>query len=464
MFKVVPRAGDTMADRYILERPVAEGGMGSVWRAKHRTLGRSFAIKFLKTAVLGGESLEQRFFREARLAASVQHRFVVAIVDYGVTDETVPYMVMEFLQGESLDRRAHRGPPLSVRELLRICGEVSLGLEAVHQAGVIHRDLKPDNIMLVREADGIIPKLVDFGISRPEVERIDGKKRLTHPGAFMGTPWYMSPEQARRAEGDRRSDIYSMGVIIYEALVGQAPFDHPELPALLEAVKAGGAAPLVSRRPELGVELSAIVERAMALDPAARFDTAAELAARLLEASAQLPATLMCPDPPVVSRTDTEFIDRPSPSPRNQTQELDGSRQDLVVRRAGSGRWLDPRRERAVAVAGALLGAACLLWAAGKARNVPAALPPATTLQASAQPIGPEGMAGIRAADDPGAPVSAGARGERTFTAPALSRPTASGPAGAPPEEIRRAGRKATRHADGRGRVAIPDVFRTPGF
>src|SRR5207248_1154272 len=128
--KVVPRSGDTIAERYILERPIAEGGMGSVWRARHRTLGRRFAIKFLKTTILGGESLEQRFLREARMAASVQHRFVVDIVDFGVTAEAIPYMVMEFLQGESLERRCRRLPPLPVAELLRIGAEVLLGLEA----------------------------------------------------------------------------------------------------------------------------------------------------------------------------------------------------------------------------------------------------------------------------------------------------------------------------------------------
>src|SRR5688572_20457529 len=228
--------------------------MGSVWRAQHRTLGRHFAIKFLKTTVLGGESLEQRFLREARMAASIQHRFVVDIVDFGLTSDAIPYMVMEFLEGESLDRRSRRLPPLPVAELLRIAAEALLGLEAVHQAGVVHRDLKPENIMLVREADGIIPKLVDFGISSAEVERAHGRRRLTNPGAFMGTPWYMSPEQAGRQDADRRSDIYSMGVIIYEALLGEAPFDHPELSKLLEQVQAGAAQPLASRRPELGEE------------------------------------------------------------------------------------------------------------------------------------------------------------------------------------------------------------------
>jgi serine/threonine-protein kinase len=438
--------------------------MGSVWRAKHRTLGRSFAVKFLKTSPLGGEPLEQRFLREARLAAAIQHRFVVDIVDYGVIPDGSPYMVMEYLEGESLDRRIRRMPPLSVRELLRIASDVLLGLEAVHQAGVIHRDLKPENIMLVREADGVIPKLVDFGISRPEAERTEGRKRLTHPGVFMGTPWYMSPEQARREEVDRRSDIYSMGVIVYEALTGEAPYDHPELTALLDAVRAGGARPLSSRRPELGAELSGAIERAMAVDPAARFQSAAELSARLGELAATLPEALACPEPPVVARTDTEVIDRPANAARARTEELSGEPQDLVLAGAG-GAWLDARRERVLGLAGALLGAAMLVWAAARARR-PAPLETIAPLQAAVQAPAAVAAEMLNAlASARGDPTGRAEPAPPTFSAtraPALEATAAALPA----EEPRRAGRRP-RPAEARPRgrsVAVPDVFRTPGF
>jgi eukaryotic-like serine/threonine-protein kinase len=449
--KVVPHAGDTIADRYVLERPIAEGGMGSVWRAQHRTLGRSFAIKFLKTTIQGAETLEQRFLREARMAASIQHRFVVDIVDFGVTPDAVPYMVMEFLQGESLDRRCRRLPPLSVVELLRIASDVLLGLEAVHQAGVVHRDLKPENIMLVREADGIIPKLVDFGISSAEVERAHGRRRLTNPGAFVGTPWYMSPEQVGRQEADRRSDIYSVGVIVYEALLGEAPFDHPELMQLLQLVRAGGATPLVVHRPELGEPLSAAVARAMATDPAQRFESAAQMAAHLQELAAQLPDTVMCVAPPSITRTDTEVLRRPAGLPR--TRELGSQDEDLTQpkRRA----W---PTKRLVAAAGALLGIALLTWDATPGPNQPARAPAASALQASTTAASPE--IARRNQEVPGTRAPAARRDEPTFTAASAAPGTAA------PESEKRATPRRSRGPDGRvhGRIAVPEVFRTPGF
>jgi serine/threonine-protein kinase len=475
MVKVVPSAGDTIADRYILERAIAEGGMGSVWRAKHRTLGRCFAVKFLKPDMLGGEPLEQRFLREARLAASIQHRFVVDIVDYGVGASMggTPYMVMEFLEGESLDHRHRRAPPLTVRQLLRICAETLLGLEAVHQAGVVHRDLKPENIMLVREADGVIPKLIDFGISSPEVERADSRKRITQPGVFVGTPWYMSPEQVRRDEADRRSDIYSMGVILYEGVIGEAPYDHEDLADLLDAVKAGGAPTLRERRPELGADLSAIVERAMALDPEARFQSAAEMAARLFEVAAQLPDTLRCPAPPTVTRTDTELVDRAPPAARNVTCELALTRQEVLVRRAGASQWRRERRERLVALGGALLAAALLVWAADKARDLPSgspARPKAPAALAHAASTSTSTSTSPAPARDPAVPRPATAReSATTLAATAPAGVAANEPAAAAPAGPARTGRGAPRRAsasDARPREvpATPDVFRSPGF
>jgi len=421
--------------------------MGSVWRARHRTLGRSFAIKFLKTTILGGESLEQRFLDEARMAASIQHRFVVDIVDFGVNAEAIPFMVMEFLHGESLDHRCRRLPPLPVVELLRVGAEVLLGLEAVHQAGIVHRDLKPENIMLVQEADGIIPKLVDFGISQLEVEPAEGRKRNTSPGAVLGTPWYMSPEQARRDEIDRRADIYSLGVILYEALTGVPPFDHQEMGALLELVRRGGATPLHQQRPELGEELSAVIERAMALDPAARFQSAAQMAATLVEVSARLLPSLECASPPSVSRTDTELVDRPPP-PR--THEL-GPAPSLFL---PPPRW---RSRRALAVAGATAGAVLLLWMTVRGRAGTGTAPAtAQAAVAASTAVSTEVVPG--GGEDPATPQPASERSP-TFTA-------AAGGPGSVAVERQQARRPAAHGArrEGAGRAALPDVFRTPGF
>jgi serine/threonine-protein kinase len=412
--------------------------MGSVWRAQHRTLGRSFAIKFLKTNLMGGELLEQRFLAEARMAASVRHRFVVDLVDYGVTSDAVPFMVMEFLEGESLERRCRRRPPLAVAELLRMGAEVLLGLEAVHQAGIIHRDLKPDNVMLVHQADGTIPKLVDFGISRMEVEPDQGAPRITHPGAVLGTPWYMSPEQARRDRTDRRSDIYSMGVILYEALAGAPPFDDPELAGLLEKVRVGGATPLRLRRPELGDELSGVIEQAMCVEPSARFESAAQMAARLLEQSSRVPATLACVAAPGVSRTDTEIVER---VPRRRTRELPPTPAARPVR---SGR-------RALVYVGATLGAALLAWVTLRARPDEGRVAPAT---AHASVVAaPEVVA---SAPDESEPHAIEDHRQRTLTAP-----VAPAPVGEERHRRRTQARSGRREPT---RVAVPEVFRTPGF
>lgn len=302
----MPRIGYTIGGKYVLQEEIGEGAMGSVWKAVHQTLGRPFAVKFLKALGMNADRMEKRFFQEARLAASIQHRFVVDIVDFGVTDEGTPYMVMEHLQGESLGRRLTHGPALPVRELIRILAQSLVGLEAVHQAGVIHRDLKPENVMLVPEAGGAIPKLVDFGISRSETQMSDITRstKLTQPGLTVGTPWYMSPEQVRgRKNIDRRTDTYSMGVILYEALTGKLPFDDPDQLQLLRKVVNGGADPVMAIRPELGPYLSAIVERAMLVNPGRRFGTASEMAATLFSVTGQVPETLACP---IRAQSDTE--------------------------------------------------------------------------------------------------------------------------------------------------------------
>jgi serine/threonine protein kinase len=271
--------------------------MGSVWKAVHRTLGRPFAIKFLKPYDLDVERQQERFLQEARLAAAVSHHFVVDIVDYGMTDEATPYLVMEYLQGESLGARLRREPSMTVRELLRVISAALHGLEAVHQAGVIHRDIKPENILLVPEAGGVIPKLVDFSISRSELVEVpigESPALRTIPGSAVGTPWYMAPEQAEGAgRVCRRSDVYSVGVILYEALSGVMPFDGPDVDAVLLAVVEGKPRALAEACPAIPPALAAVVERAMRYEPAERL-TAAEMAAAL--DALVVPEALVCAD------------------------------------------------------------------------------------------------------------------------------------------------------------------------
>jgi serine/threonine-protein kinase len=290
--------GHTIADRYVLWDVIAEGSMGTVWLAQHLTLERPFAVKFLKTPTVSTFRLRERFIREARLTAAVRSPHVVDVVDYGVLEDGTPFMVMELLDGEPLARRLRREPPLGVRELLRLTTCVLDGLEAVHQAGVVHRDVKPENVVLVHRGTDMVPKLVDFGVCCMTMRELDGERseRLTAPGTTFGTPWYMSPEHAMGLDVDGRTDLYGVGVMLYEALSGRLPFDAPEgdVIALLRAVASGGVAPLAEQRSDLPPQLACAIDRALASNPEARFATAADMAGALREAAVHVPRDLVC--------------------------------------------------------------------------------------------------------------------------------------------------------------------------
>ncbi len=213
--------GVVLGDRYRVDERIGAGGMGLVYRATHVLIGRKLAIKLLRQRYAAQPEIAQRFVQEARVSSSVKHPNVVDIIDYGTTPHGSPYYVMEFLAGHSLAREVVDRGPLEPRRALGIAVQIARGLAAAHQAGIIHRDLKPDNVFVV-PADAGAPeqvKLLDFGIAR-----IAGRTtRLTAAGTIVGTPEYMSPEQARGDELDARSDIYALGVVLFEMLTGQVP-------------------------------------------------------------------------------------------------------------------------------------------------------------------------------------------------------------------------------------------------
>ena len=275
--------GKHIGEKYRLVEPIGQGGMATVWRAEHVTLGRAVAIKFLVGIGTNVSHRSERFIREARVIATVRHRHVVDVLDFGVTEEGQPYMVMELLEGVTLSDRLAQGPPLSDALIVDVIATTLSGLAAVHDLGIVHRDLKPENIFLVEDADGLFPKLIDFGVSRGFDHDADG--RLTGTGGVVGTPQYMSPEQARGMRDiDARSDIFSMGTVLYECLTGTHPFQSENPGDILIMIVANDLAPPESVRPDIPPALAHVIEVAMQKDRAARWQSAREMREALLAA------------------------------------------------------------------------------------------------------------------------------------------------------------------------------------
>jgi serine/threonine-protein kinase len=275
-------------ERYRLDALIGEGGMASVWRAWDLTLQRPIAVKLLFARESHTEeALVDRFLREARIAASVQHRNVIHIVDFGTTADGQPFMVMELLEGETLAARLRRQKPLPVADVVQI-GHLTLrGLSAVHAAGIIHRDLKPENVYLKDEGGVVYPKILDFGISR-SIEPAHGPRSAltTREGVIVGTPEYMSPEQARGVKQlDYRTDLYSMGVVLYEALTGQLPYTSENVGDLIIKIVTGCATSAHELVPGVPREISDVVARAMARQPGDRYRDALEMQEALLLAA-----------------------------------------------------------------------------------------------------------------------------------------------------------------------------------
>jgi eukaryotic-like serine/threonine-protein kinase len=265
---------------------LGEGGMGRVYCAEHRELGDRVALKMLRSRFAGSPEAKSRFFAEARAASQVTHPHVVTIIDSREGADGLNYFVMELLEGETLrDLLAREGPP-SIARSLRIGAQVAEGLAAVHAAGIVHRDLKPDNIFLTRHGAGDFVKILDFGVAR-----LVGCKALagislqrTAEGAILGTPEYMSPEQASGKAIDHRSDVYALGVVLFELLCGRKPFE-PECfgDLLVQQLTRAPPRPRDVRGP--GAQLPEAVEEligaCLQVDPGRRVQSMDDLAAQL---------------------------------------------------------------------------------------------------------------------------------------------------------------------------------------
>ncbi|HEX4445369.1 MAG TPA: serine/threonine-protein kinase, partial [Polyangiaceae bacterium] len=282
MNDAIPPVQGLVAGKYEILGLIGRGGMGSVWEGRHTSLGTRVAVKFIDPEYAESQEACARFVTEARAAATIQSKYAIQIFDHGVTEAGRPYIVMELLVGEPLDKRLERLGRLSLTETARIIGHVSRALQRAHDAGIIHRDLKPENIFLVRtpDDDDEIAKVLDFGIAKikaPPGEQ--GISSSTKTGAVLGTPYYMSPEQARGLRNiDHRSDLWSLGVIAHKCVTGVLPFEGESVGDLLVKICTAPLPTPSVTVPGLTATFDAWFARALEREPARRFGRASELA------------------------------------------------------------------------------------------------------------------------------------------------------------------------------------------
>jgi serine/threonine protein kinase len=261
--------GMTVDERYQVLRLLGSGGMGTVVLARHTALKRLVAIKFVEQQQVSGSGAAERLFREAQAAASIKHPNIIDVLDVGVTSWGNPYLVMEYLQGENLSAFTEREGHLSVAQACVVVSAVLDGLSAAHELGIVHRDLKPQNVVLSRKRTELVIKLIDFGIAKVNEPSLSP---LTRSGELVGTPSFMSPEQAKGEDVDARSDIFCVGVLFHRLLTGNNPFAGTNYHSLLHRIATG--------EPELGANLSAdtraFIERCLAKNPSSRFQSAQE--------------------------------------------------------------------------------------------------------------------------------------------------------------------------------------------
>ncbi|HSF03326.1 MAG TPA: serine/threonine-protein kinase, partial [Solirubrobacterales bacterium] len=272
--------------RYRILEPIGRGGMGSVYRAHDPTLDRLVAIKVMAQDAEAGAEAKTRFLREAQSAARLNHPNIITVYELG-EDQGRVFIVMELLEGDPLSRVIARVPTLPLRRKIGLMMQICEGLAFAHQRGVVHRDMKPANVFVLQNGH---VKILDFGIARV------GSSELTRTGLLMGTPNYMSPEQARGRRTDSRSDIFSVGVLFYELLSGRKPFVGEDYFETLDKVRYEEPVPLVQLTTGLSPVLIATVQRAMAKDPAARYQSLEDMKADLVTVAEVTPATAAVED------------------------------------------------------------------------------------------------------------------------------------------------------------------------
>jgi serine/threonine-protein kinase len=390
-----PLIGFELADRYVIEALIGEGGMGRVYRARHIRMSRRFAIKVLFGDLAADGKARSRFSREAEASSRLSHPNVVSVVDFGETDEGLLYLAMDYIEGQELHRVVAREAPFDAARCLSILRQLARGLAHAHDKGLIHRDFKTENILVTTDGPDEIARIVDFGIAVVG-EMTAPEQRLTTEGMVLGTPAYMSPEQSTGEEIDHRADLFSLGVMVYEMLAGKLPFDGTPL-AMAKANLAAPVPSIAQRAPGVRADrrLEAVAMRLMAKEPEDRFQTATALLHHLDEVFGRAADTL----PPPIAEADAEVpVAVPARTMSDefflQADEVERLPADNAIdtremARSERRRWVIAG---AVAIAALLVTGGALLkhyQSAGKERPVAAVdpSPPAVATARRAEPV-----------------------------------------------------------------------------
>src|SRR5215831_17750511 len=305
-----PLLGQTLAGKYHIEKLIKRGGMGAVYKGKHVLIDKTVAVKVLRAALALDDDVVRRFSREAKAASRISHPHAVSVTDFGESENGVVFLVMEYLDGRTLKEVIKSEGPMQLARVVEILRQVAGALDAAHEQGVVHRDLKSDNIMLSKTNGGEWAKVLDFGIAK--IQQSDAPDAdITAANLVIGTPQYMSPEQcSQSAVIDARSDIYSFGIILYEMLAGQPPFAG-ESPTVIMMKQVQEPPPsILQTRPELPVTVASLIEKALAKQPADRYQTAGDLSKALTAiAGGQSPQGFAAPVTVASAPVTTGFAD-----------------------------------------------------------------------------------------------------------------------------------------------------------
>lgn len=402
--------GRTLSKRFIVRRLIGKGGMGAVYEVEHAFTKRVGALKLLHADFAASPDVVARFVNEASAAGHIGSAHIVESVDAGELDSGEPYLFMELLDGSPVSELIQARGQLRFDEAIEIAIQAADGLAAAHAAGIVHRDVKPENLFLCRGPSPFV-KLLDFGISKFTAQR--GDHRITREGSTLGTPYYMSPEQAvGERDLDHRTDVYSLGVVLYECVTGKTPFDAEALPGLVVKIYEGQYTPVSELRPDAPPDFDAVLGRAMARRQEDRFESMnafRQALAAFRSAPLSLSSTLAAPGRPSDAPAADLFGETLAPAPISEAgmaPRIDTSPhiaigQSVRVPSKASGRT----RFTVLALAGVAGVAALWLVANGKsgapAAEAPAVVPPATSVvtSSSAAPVAAPSVAPALAAN-----------------------------------------------------------------